>query len=446
MRDTNPPDKICIVGAGSSGIAAAKVLQDHDIPFDCFEKGSGIGGNWRYLNDNGMSAAYKSLHINTSKTRMAYSDFPMPENYPDYPHHSQIVEYFEKYVDHFGFRERIRFGTGVEEVRRVEDGDWEVTVRGEGRDGGGDAEAETHRYRAVVVANGHHWNAKWPDFPGTFDGRVLHSHEYKTSEGFENRRVLVVGIGNSGVDIACETSRVAAKTFLSTRRSAHVLPKYAFGLPIDHFTSAASSRLPLRLQRLAFETVLRIARGPQQRFGLPEPEHHLLQAHPTISADLLHLIGHGKIKVKPNLERLEGDSVRFADGSVEQIDILVYATGYKISFPFFRDELLRTTENRVRLYRHVVHPEIDGLYFIGLVQPLGAVMPLAEAQSQWVAKLLTGACVLPERARMERAIDRDLAAMRRRYVTSPRHTIQVDFYPYLRVVRGEMQRRARLSP
>ncbi len=428
--------RVCIIGAGSSGLVAAKVLKDHGVPFDCFEKGSGVGGNWRYRNDNGMSAAYASLHINTSKTRMAYSDFPMPEDYPDYPHHSQILDYFEDYVDHFGLRSRIRFNTSVTDVAARRRGDtapadrWQVTT------GGG----ETASYDAVLVSNGHHWDPRLPDFPGRFDGSARHSHAYETPERLEGKRVLVVGIGNSGVDIACEASRVAAKTFLSTRRSAHILPKYALGKPIDLYTTPASSRLPLAVQRLGFEALLRVACGPQDRFGVPKPEHTLLQAHPTISADLLNLVGHGKIEIKPNVVELQGDRVAFADSSVEPIDEIIYATGYRISFPFFAPELLDSRDNEVRLYRHVVHPELPGLFFIGLIQPLGAIMPLAEQQAIWVAKLLTGEIALPDREVMKQRIDTDAEALRRRYVASPRHTIQVDYFPYLDLLRKEMRR------
>ncbi|MEM9598697.1 MAG: NAD(P)-binding domain-containing protein [Acidobacteriota bacterium] len=431
--------KVCIVGAGSSGIATAKVLAEHGVPFDCLEKGSGVGGNWRFRNDNGMSASYASLHINTSKERMAYSDYPMPADFPDYPHHSQILQYFEDYVDHFGFRDRLRFRTGVERIE-PEDGAWRVTSRSED-----DGSEHTEVYRAVAVANGHHWHPRWPDFPGDFGGRVMHSHSYETFEGFEGRRVLLVGIGNSAVDIACELSRVSEKVFLSTRRSAHILPKYAFGKPIDHFTTPRSSKFPLWMQLKSFEFVLGVARGNQERFGVPKPEHHLLQAHPTISADLLNLVGHGRIHMKPNLDRLDGDGVVFVDGSREEVDTVIYCTGYRIRFPFLDEGLIAPERNEVGLYRQVVHPDHPGLYFVGLVQPLGAIMPLAEAQSQWIARLLTGSTSLPDRRKMVRGIERDRDAMRRRYVTSDRHTIQVDFYPYLHQVQKEMRRPPRTA-
>lgn len=430
------PTKVCLIGAGSSGIAAAKTLHENGIDFDCFETGSAIGGNWRYQNDNGMSAAYASLHINTSKEKMAYSDFPMPESYPDYPHHSLVVQYFESYVDHFGFRSKIRFLTPVARVEKADaeghPGAWRVTLQN----------GESQLYKAVLVANGHHWSKRVPEFPGHFAGRTLHAHDYKTFTGLEGKNVLVVGIGNSGVDIASEVCRVAATTLLSTRRSAYILPKYAFGVPIDHFTSPLSTKIPTFLQQMVFKLILRITRGDQAKLGIPKPAHDLLQAHPTVSEELPSLVGHGRVKMRPDLERLDGDGVVFKDGRRDPVDVIIWCTGYDIRFPFLAPELMAAEHNQVRLYRHVVHPEHSGLYFIGLVQVLGAVMPAAEAQAKWIAQVLRGEAALPSRAAMEKAIDGDLAAMRKRYVTSDRHTIQVDFYPYLEQVRREARRRA----
>jgi dimethylaniline monooxygenase (N-oxide forming) len=183
--------------------------------------------------------------------------------------------------------------------------------------------------------------------------------------------------------------------------------------------------------------------GSMEDYGLPRPDHKLGEAHPTISSDLLPRIGHGRITPKPNIDRLEGDRVRFADGSVERVDTIVYCTGYKISFPFLSAEVLDTGGNRVRLYRRVVHPRRRGLYFIGLVQPLGAIMPIAERQSEWIADVLEGTVTLPEPDEMEQVIEREDRRMRKRYVASSRHTIQVDFYPYMRTIARERRRRRR---
>lgn len=437
MSATGP--RVCIVGAGSSGIASCQVLHARAIEFDCFEKGSEVGGNWRYGNDNGMSSAYRSLYINTSRRTMAYASYPMPEDYPDYPHHSQIAAYFDDYVDHFGFRDRISFRTEVTRVAPAEGGGWDVTVRPV--DGG---EERTARYDAVMVANGHHWDPRWPEppFPGELDDsvEVVHAHHYKTPDGYEGRRVLVLGIGNSACDIAVEVSRVAERTFLAMRRGAWVLPKYIGGTPLDEMAPEWASRLPFPIQRLFLGLAVRRVQGDPTDYGLPRPDHRVGEAHPTVSSELLPAIGHGRIAVKPNIARLEGDSVRFEDGSVERVDRIVYCTGYRISFPFLDRELLDpSADNRVDLYRHVVHPDLPGLYFIGLVQPLGAIMPIAEQQSEWIADVLEHRVDLPSRERMRREIARDRRAMSRRYVASKRHTIQVDFHPYLRQLRRERE-------
>ena len=300
--------KVCVIGAGSSGIASCQVLKARGIPFDCFEKGSGVGGNWRYDNDNGMSSAYQSLHINTSRNLMAYRTFPMPADYPDYPHHSQIARYFDDYVDHFGLRELITFRTEVTLVEPAPDGGWNVTTD----------DGETRRYGAVMVANGHHWNPRWPDFPGAFDGPVAHAHHYRTPDGYEGKNVLVLGIGNSGVDIAVETSRVSRMTYLAMRRGAHIVPKYIRGMPSDELSTRLTRRLPFAAQRKLFEIQLRNIQGKMTDYGLPEPDHRLGEAHPTVSAELLGRLGHGRITPKPNIERLEGDSVRFTDGSARR--------------------------------------------------------------------------------------------------------------------------------
>jgi dimethylaniline monooxygenase (N-oxide forming) len=432
--------EVCVIGAGSSGIAACQVLNARGIGFDCFEKGSHVGGNWRYENDNELSSAYRSLHINTSRGLMAYKTYPMPDDYPDYPNHFQIARYFDDYVDHFALREKIHFRTEVKRVEPVE-GEWEVTV--EDREGN----RETNRYRAVVVANGHHWDPRWPEpgFPGSeqFDGEQIHVHHYREPELLEGKRVLVLGIGNSATDIAVEASRIAEKTFLAMRRGAYVMPKYLNGKPTDEAASKVLTMMPLAVQRFVLNRMLGLTAGDMTAYGLPEPDHKLLEAHPTVSAELLSRLGHGDIEVKPNIDRFTGGrGIRFVDGSEEEIDLVVYCTGYKITFPFFDEEMVSAKDNRLSLYRRVVSVDHPGLYFIGLIQPLGAIMPLAEAQAEWVADLLGGRGTLPSPNEMRAEISEAEKKMKKRYVASKRHTIQVDFQPYLREIRRERKRAA----
>ena len=422
----------CVIGAGSSGIAAAKALHERGMEFDCFEKSDQIGGNWVFGNRNGMSSAYRSLHINTSRERMEYSDFPMPKTYPDFPHHTHIAQYFNDYVDHFGFRDRLTFETGVAHAGRGRDGVWTILL-----DTG-----ETRRYDVLLVANGHHWDPRWPEppFRGRFDGVQMHAHHYRENTDFRDKNVLIVGIGNSAMDIAVEASFVARRTFLSSRRGAYVLPKYLFGRPLDQIgVNALTPVLPFAFRRSILTAMYRIGVGKIEDYGLPVPDHKLGEAHPTISADFLNRIAHGEMTWKPNIAGLEGDKVRFEDGSVERIDVIVYCTGYKVSFPFFDEKFLSAPDNDLPLFRRVFRPGIDNLAFIGLLQPLGAIMPLAEAQGRWVASYLRGEYHLPSLRDMEADIRRERARMFKRYVASKRHTMQVDFDNYLYALRKELK-------
>jgi dimethylaniline monooxygenase (N-oxide forming) len=431
-----PAQKACVIGAGSSGIVACQVLKARGIPFDCFEKGSQVGGNWRYENDNGMSSAYRSLHINTSRRVMAFKSLPMPGHYPDYPNHFQMAAYFDEYVDHFGLREEIRFRTEVVSVEPV-DGEWEVAVE----DAGG--KRETHRYQAILVANGHHWDPRWPEpaFPGSdeFSGEQIHVHHYREPDVLPGKRVLVLGIGNSAVDVAVESSRIADATFIAMRRGAYVLPKYINGRPIDEVSNPAISLLPIAVQRFFVTRALEIAAaGDPTAYGLPKPDHKLFEAHPTVSSELLPRLGHGDIAVKPNIDRFTGGrAVRFVDGTEEEIDLLVYCTGYKMTFPFFDPQVFAAPDNRLPLYRRVASVERPGLFFIGFIQPLGPIMPLAEAQAEWVADLLSGRAALPPPAEMRQEVETEERKMRKRFVASKRHTVEVDFHPYLREIRRE---------
>jgi dimethylaniline monooxygenase (N-oxide forming) len=206
-------NRVCVIGAGVSGIGACKALKAHGIQFDCYEAGDRVGGVWAYGNSNGMSSAYKSLHVNSSKEKMGYSNYPMPEHYSTFPHHSQIAEYLNNCVEHFNFKHCIHFKTKVIAAEPLKNGGWEVTLE----------DGSTSCYRALLVANGHHWDPRLPepDFPGHFDGIKTHSHYYKEPNDYINKRVLIVGFGNSAMDIAVELSNFAT-TYLSVRRGFYI--------------------------------------------------------------------------------------------------------------------------------------------------------------------------------------------------------------------------------
>lgn len=429
------PGKVCIIGAGSSGIATCKVFAAAGIPFDCFERSDRVGGNWVFGNKSGLSSAYRSLHINTSRDRMAYSDFPMPRDYPDFPHHTLIARYFEQYVDHFGFRAHITFSTSVERVEPLPQHRFAVELRSLLTD-----TCARREYAAVVVANGHHSFPRFPEppFPGTFSGQVLHSHDFVDSQPFVGKRVLVLGMGNSAMDIAVECSHVAERVFLAARRGAHIVPKYLFGRPID--TYLTSPHWPMWLKAKLGVLIYRLYIGDLRRYGLPIPTHPPLAAHPTISSDIFMRLGSGDITPLPNIRSFAGQTVTFVDGSQHDVDVLIYCTGYQVRFPFFDPGFLAAPDNDLPLYYRVFHPDLPSLLFVGLLQPLGAVMPLAEAQSLLLADYLRGAYALPPRAQLDAALHQTQAALSRRYYASPRHTMQVDFDQYLYALRKEHQR------
>lgn len=424
--------KVCIIGAGSSGITAAKTLKEHGIAFDCYEKGSNIGGNWRFNNDNGMSSAYRSLHINTNRRVMAYSDFPMPASYPMFPHHSHIIAYFEDYVDHFGIRPFISFNTEVLDVARQADGKYLVETT-----------QNKNIYDAVVVCNGHHWNPRFPEpaFAGTFTGEQIHSHHYKESQQVAGKNVLVVGMGNSAVDIACEAARThSGRVVISSRSGAYIVPNWIGSKPFDELANPLTSKLPLFLQRIFLKTALWVARGNQSDYGVPTPKRPVLMEHPTLSQDLLNLAGRGLVGFKPNVREFRGKTVVFEDGTEQDFDLIVYATGYKVTFPFLKQQGFDVGQtNDLRLYHKVVHPDFENLFFVALIQPLGAIMPLAETQSGWIAKILSGKVRLPSADVMRQRIENDKLTMQKRYKASPRHTLQVDFFPYKACIEKEIK-------
>lgn len=451
--------RVCVVGAGCSGLTTIKALRDAQIPHLCFEMSNRVGGNWVFGNENGRSGAYRSLHVNTSRRCMGFEDFPMPADLPDFPHHTHLAEYFESYAKSFGLYESIRFrhevlacrprsrdvegngqpGPGGDEV--ADGGGWAVTVadRLQGT-------TEEHVFDALIVASGHHWDPAFPNpMPeGSFQGVTFHSHAYvdpTTPVDLRGKRVVVVGMGNSAMDIAAELCRpgISERLFLSSRRGAWIIPKYIRGKPLDQ-GSFIPTWLPEKLRRRLVTAGFVFLHGRMRDYGLPEPDHLLGEAHPTISSEVPTLVGLGDIVPKPAIVRLEGDSVRFADDSRERVDVIIYCTGYHVSFPFFEPGVMAAPNNELPLFLRVFDPRYQGLCLIGFAQPHGAIMPLAEQQARWVAEYLQGTYALPSQQEMIRHIESDRRWLEERYVASRRHTIQVDPERYLAELRRERRR------
>jgi len=434
--------RACIIGAGCSGFTTAKALKDQGIPFDIYEKSDVIGGNWVFKNTNGMSACYESLHIDTSKHRMAFADYPIPENFPDFPHHSQVLQYMNDYVDHFDLRPLIQFQTEVRRVEPLSDGTFKVDLLYK------DGREETKLYDCVFVCNGHHWCARTPEFPGqdVFQGVQMHSHEYLSPfepHDLRGKNVIVLGMGNSAMDIASELSQkpLAKSLYLAARRGVWIFPKYINGEPADK--NPAPAWMPSWLKRRLGAHIMKKLLGSMENYGLPKPDHEPLEAHPSVSGEILTRLGCGDIIPKPNIKELREREVEFTDGSVVEADAIIYATGYDVRFPFLDEEAVGLKDNHIKLFKRVVRPDVPGLFFMGLAQPLPTLINFAEQQAKWMAAYLSGSYRLPGDNEMWRIIDKDEAHFLGHFYQSRRHTMQLDFDEYCRDLRREWRRGAK---
>ncbi|HJT95385.1 MAG TPA: NAD(P)-binding domain-containing protein [Mycobacterium sp.] len=415
---------VAVIGAGISGLTTGKSLSDYGIEHTIYESGNRVGGNWAFKNSNGHSSAYRSLHIDTSKEGLRFRDFAISTAYPDFPHHSQVQQYLEDYCLAFDLKTNIRFNTRVENATRLPAGGWQITT-----DAG-----EIAHYDALVVANGHHWDPRYPEFPGEFTGEQMHSHYYidpGDPMDLRDKRILVVGIGNSAADITSELSQKSNRNvvFLSTRSGAWVVPKYLMGVPVDQMLSI-QPRLPLRPQKIAARILPKLLSGKMENYGLPKPDHHFLDAHPTQSAELLVRLGSGDLIAKPNVRSLEGRQVRFVDDTSEDIDVIIWATGYNITFPFFDQNFLSAPGNKIDLFKRMISPGIDDLVLVGFGQAIPTLFPFVECQAQLAARYLAGTYRTPTESEMWTAIARDNKRDRSNMTDRPRHTQQMDTAVY----------------
>ncbi len=415
---------------------------------DILEREDQLGGNWNY--NKPCARVYRSTRMISSKSFTQFPDFPFPSHYPDYPHHAQVLEYLQAYAAHFGIDRQIEFSTSVERISPESTSasaspapHWRVTL----------ASGQTRRYGGVVVANGHNWSPKFPKYEGEFSGQVMHSADYRTPDALAAKRVLVVGGGNSGCDIACEAAQHAAATFHSTRRGYWYIPKYLFGRPSDRMVDKLlKAGVPLSMRRGIIRTALRLAVGSPQRFGLPKPDHKLFETHPIVNTLLLYYVQHGAIAPKPEILRLDGKTVHFTDGTAQEVDLIVYATGYNIVFPFIDTALLNWQDGRPRLAYNVFHPAFDNLFVIGLIQPDSGQFGLVHWQSKAVATYVQG---LREewasvdkfrRTKSQLNINLDGGI---HYKDSTRHYLEVEHWSYRKALRrlvDELSKDARARP
>jgi hypothetical protein len=428
MPHQDRSNRYCIIGAGASGLAVAKNFVVRGIPFDCLERERDIGGLWNIATPSGV--VYETTHLVSCISSTGFDDLPMlDEDYPEYPSHTRVLGYFRDYARTFGLLEHIELGCTVTSVTPRGDGFWQVAVAGE---------PQSRVYRGVVIASGHHDTPRMPAYPGTFAGEILHSRAYRSPKQLRDRRVLVVGCGNSAADIVSDAVHGGSEVFLSLRRGYWFVPKFILGFPTgDILGYAEMIPAPRLVKRWLFQGVLWLVQGPPSRYRLPDPDYGIDQAHPTMTDEIPRLVAHGDLVVKPEIAGYEGERVRFKDGTAETVDAIVFATGYQPVIPFVEEGLIFAQDGRPRLLANVVHPEHEGLFAVGLTQANGSMWRTADYQSQLVANLIVAGRHAPELARSLRRMLAARAARvgRRTFVASDRHRLEVNYFDYRRLMK-----------
>lgn len=402
----------CIIGAGPAGLATARALKARGLPYTHLERHTGVGGLWDI--DNPGTPLYESAHFISSRTLSGFSGYPMPDDYPDYPDHRRILAYLRGFADRYGLTDAVEFGTEVTAVEPV-DGGWRVTR----------ADGTSTEHQHVVAATGVQWFPNEPELPGDFTGEVRHSVTYRSAEEFRGRRVLVVGAGNSGCDIACDAARTAEHAVLSLRRGYWFVPKHVFGVPVDVFATNGP-KLPLWLEQRVFGALLRVLVGDLTRLGLPKPDHKLFETHPLLNSQLIHHLQHGDITPRPAIADTSGTTVTFTDGSTEEVDLILLATGYRHRVPYAQ-----------RLFGDEQHPDLyltafsrhTGLYGVGYIETNSGAYGLMDLVAHLVAGHIADRTQRPDRwAGFEERIRTDRPDLTGgiRFVNSPRHRGYVD--------------------
>lgn len=366
-----------VIGAGPSGLAAARNLDRRGLAWVGFEVAEDVGGLWNI--DAPRSTVYRSAHLISSRTTTQFAEFPMGDDVADYPSHRELYAYFRAFADRFGLRDGFRFETEVLRVHPAEGGGWDVTSRGP------DGET-TERFAGVLLANGTLSEPNVPAFEGEFSGELMHTSAYKSPEVFRGKRVLVIGAGNSGCDIAVDAVHHADSVELSVRRGYHFVPKYVFGKPAD--TLNQGRPLPARLKQAVDSRLLRLFTGDPVRFGFPEPDHRIYESHPIVNSLILHHVGHGDVVVRQDVRRFEGTTVHFVDGTSGEYDLVVLATGYRLHYPFIDAAHLSWSGAAPDLYLNIFAPRHDDLFVLGMVEASGIGWQGRYEQAELVAAYL----------------------------------------------------------
>ena len=426
-------NRVCVIGAGPSGITAAKNCIENGLDVVVFEKNDKVGGNWVFNSKTGHSSVYENTFLISSKIWSEFEDFAMPSSFPDYPSHIQLQNYFESYARNFGVLEKVRFDHTVIDAKPVGEKGWSITFI----DNTGTEKTEVFDY--VMVSNGHHNVPKYPTYPGNYSGKFLHSHDFKgVDESWRDKQVLVIGAGNSACDISVEASRMTKTVHMSMRSPQWFFPKFIFGQPGDVF-AARSKWLPRKLRQYGLKVLVRLIQGPYSRYGLPENTTLPLNTHPTLNSDLMDFIRHGRIKPMPAIKSWDGLTVEFVDGTKKDFDIVCAATGYWTVFPFFDENLIDFKElAQIPLYKKMMHEKFSNLYFIGLFQPIGCIWPLADYQAKLACLEILGRYKRPRD--MHAAVDYELKNRHFDFGPGQRHAMEVDFHTFREELKKELKK------
>lgn len=373
-------ERLCVIGAGAAGLGTMEVLQRHGIAFDCFEQTDRVGGHWH--------TDYESLHLITSRDLSGFAGYPMPADYPVFPSRDQMRNYLEGFADATGIRGHVHFGVRVESVEPLgpagRDG-WQVTT----------SDGVSRAYAGVVVCNGHLWDQRIPAYPGTYTGRQIHSGSYRSVADIQGTRVLTVGAGNSGCDLAVDVALGRFESTISIRRGQMFQPKSVFGRPRAEL--GWLGRLPMRVNERIARFMSEFVIGPPEAYrGLPQPATRNLNEQPPVVNNLLpYWIQHGRVRVAPGIERLDGLRVHFTDGTSGEYDTILWATGFHVTLPFLADDALRRQDGvPLRTAGLTLPVGAENLYLVGLAAPRGPQLPVYSEQAELVARMRA---VEPER-------------------------------------------------